>query len=95
MPEAFHFEILTPEKVFYSSAVTSLVAPAFEGYFGVLAHHAPLISRSAGGKLKIRETSEKERFFQVGPGIIEVLKNRVIFLTKRARQSENGSAKPE
>ena len=84
MANSYQFEILTPEKIFYSGAITSLVAPGFEGYFGVLTHHAPLISRSSGGKLKIRETSEEERFFQVGPGIVEVLKNRVIFLTKKA-----------
>ena len=84
MANSYQFEILTPEKIFYSGTVTSLVAPGSQGYFGVLAHHAPLISRSSGGKLKIRETSEEERFFQVGPGIVEVLKNRVIFLTKKA-----------
>jgi len=90
MANIFQFEILTPEKTFYSGAITSLVAPALEGYFGVLARHAPLISRSSGGKLKIRETSEEERFFEVGPGIVEVLRNRVIFLTKKARQIEGG-----
>lgn len=90
MPNSYQFEILTPEKVFYSGTVTSLVAPGSDGYFGVLAHHAPLIARSSGGKLKIREVSEVERFFQVGPGIIEVLKNRVLVLTKKAQQTEGG-----
>ena len=86
MPDPlFQFEILTPERTFYSAKVVSLIAPGMEGYFGVWAHHAPLLARSQGGKLKVRDESHEERFFQVGPGIVEVLKNRVIFLTKQAQ----------
>ncbi len=84
MPIQFRFEILTPEKVFYSGAISSLVAPGTEGYLGVWANHAPLIARSSGGRLKIRDASNQECLFRVGPGIIEVLKNRVIFFTKKA-----------
>ncbi len=85
---AFKFEIVTPEQVFYNGEISSFVAPGMEGYFGVLANHAPLIARSSGGKLKIRESSNTERFFRVGPGIVEVLKNRVIFLTKKAETTQ-------
>ena len=80
---SFQLEIITPEKTFFSGSIVSLVAPGTNGYFGVLAHHASLIARSNGGRLKIRETSG-ERYFKIGPGILEVLKNRVILLTKRA-----------
>ena len=86
---SFQFEILTPEKVFYTGQASSLVAPGTDGYFGVLAHHAPLIARSNGGRLKIRETSEQERFFQIGAGIIKVLKNRVVILTKQAAMASH------
>ncbi|OGW86438.1 MAG: hypothetical protein A3C35_06260 [Omnitrophica bacterium RIFCSPHIGHO2_02_FULL_46_11] len=93
MPNTFRFEILTPEKVFYSSTITSLVAPGMEGYFGVLAHHAPLVARSNGGQLKVREeASGQERFFLVGPGIFEVLKNRSVFLTKQAETASGEKA---
>ena len=51
-----------------------------------------MIAKSNGGKLKIREISNQERFFQVGPGIVEVLParfrdgrtDRVVILTRRA-----------
>lgn len=88
----FQFEIITPESVFYHGPISSLIAPGTEGYFGVLANHAPLIARSSGGKLKVRETSNEERVFEVSPGIVEVLKNRAVFFTKKARQIEGGSA---
>ena len=93
MASTFHFEILTPEKVFYRGVVSSLVTPGFDGYFGVLANHTSLIARSNGGKLKIRETSGEERFFQLGAGIVEVLRNRVVFLTKQARQTADEQSK--
>ena len=93
MAASFQFEILTPERTLYSSEITSLVAPGLEGYFGVLAHHAPLLARSKGGKLKVRETSGQENFFQVGSGIVEVFKNRALFLTRDARQITGAQAK--
>ena len=85
MPGTFQFEIITPERVFYSANVTSLVAPGVEGSFGILTHHAPLIAKSSGGKLKVREVSNQEHIFEVGPGIVEVLKNRAVYFTKQAQ----------
>ena len=85
MPNVFQFEILTQERALYSDEIISLVAPGMEGYFGVLANHAPLLARSNGGKLKVRDTSNAEHFFQVGSGLVEVMKNRVTFFTKQAQ----------
>ena len=89
MPNTFTFEIITPDRIFYKGTVTSVVAPGMEGSFGILASHAPLLARSNGGKLKIRGTSNEEHFFQVGSGLVEVIKNRVIFFTKQAQSLGN------
>jgi F-type H+-transporting ATPase subunit epsilon len=83
---AFEFEILTPQQSFYKGSLVSLVAPGMNGSFGVLSHHAPLVARSAGGKVKVSEVSSKTRFFEVGPGVVEVLKNRVVILTREAKE---------
>lgn len=90
---SFQLEILTPDQTFYTGEVTSIVAPGTDGFFGILAHHASMIAKSNGGKLKIRETSNQERFFQLGPGIVEVLParfrdggaDRVVILTRHAK----------
>ena len=92
MPASFQLEILTPDQTFYAGEVTSIVAPGTDGFFGVLAHHASMIAKSNGGKLKIREMSNQERFFRVGAGIVEILParfrdtktDRVVILTRRA-----------
>jgi len=94
MATEFLFEILTPQNTCYSGRVTSLVAPGSDGFFGVLAHHAPLIARSSGGKLKIREESGSQQHFQVGPGIFEVLSNRAVLLTKQAQVRSAETASP-
>jgi F-type H+-transporting ATPase subunit epsilon len=92
MAASFQLEILTPDQTFYTGEVTSIVAPGTDGFFGVLAHHASMITKSNGGKLKVRDISNQERFFQVGPGIVEVLParfrdgktDRVVILTRHA-----------
>ena len=92
MARQFQFDILTRDKTFFSARVTSLVCPEMIGFFGVLAHHAPLVARSRGGRLTIRQNLNEERAFRVGPGILEVLParlsggtgGRVILLTKQA-----------
>lgn len=92
MPEpSFQFEVITPDQTFYQGNVVSLVLPGMNGFFGVLANHAPLIARSSGGRIKIRETSQAERFVTVEEGIFEVLRNRAVFLTKRAQTTPIGS----
>lgn len=85
MSSSFTFEIMTPQRTVYSGKVSSLVVPATEGSFGVLANHAALVADSNGGKLKIREENvQNEKFFKVGPGVFEVFKNRAVLLTKSA-----------
>ena len=44
MAELYRLKILTLEKSVYDADVKSIVAPGADGYFGVLAQHAPLIA---------------------------------------------------
>ena len=83
MAKPFHCEIITPAKTAYEGTIFSLVCPGVNGSFGILANHAPLISKSDGGKLKVLEESG-ERYFQIGPGLIETSKNRVVILTSES-----------
>jgi len=70
----FLLRIITPEKVFLEKRVNSLIAPGGEGYLGVLAHHAPLITTLVPGKLTVKAGGE-ETTFQIGGGILEVFQN--------------------
>jgi len=82
----FQLEILTPDKTAFSGEVTYVRAPGAEGYFGVLANHAPLLAALRIGEL-IVDTPEGRRFFAVSGGFLEVLKNHVRVLVETAEEA--------
>jgi F-type H+-transporting ATPase subunit epsilon len=76
----FLLEILTPSHREFAGQVHSLVAPGLEGYLGVLAHHAPLITPLAPGRLTIQDPAGARRHFYVSGGFLEVSHNHAIVL---------------
>ena len=50
---AFHFELVSPEKLLFSGEVESVVAPGADGQFTVLAHHAPVMTTLKAGVVTI------------------------------------------
>jgi F-type H+-transporting ATPase subunit epsilon len=66
----FHFELTSPERLVFSGEVEHVVVPGFEGEFGVLADHAPLISLLRPGILKV--LGPEQRQFMVRGGFAEV-----------------------
>lgn len=75
-------EIVTPEKTLYSNDVKYVNIPGSKGKFGILKNHAPVISTLEKGKIKVIENDDKELFFEVNGGVVEVLKNNIIVLAK-------------
>ena len=71
MPDAFHFDLVSPEKMVFSGDVEQVDVPGAEGDFGVLAHHAPLIAMLKPGILTIFGAGEAQRVVVVG-GFAEV-----------------------
>ena len=76
-----HLEIITPEKTIFSGEVRLVRVPGTKGSFEVLQNHAPLISTLEKGQVKVIEKNEKEHFFEINGGVIEVKDNRVILLS--------------
>ena len=79
MAETFHLSLLTPERSFLETEVTSIVAPGSEGYLGVLANHAPLITALVPGKLTVKD-AHAEKIFAISGGFLEVSDNRATIL---------------
>lgn len=71
----FRLSIVTPEKVFFDGQVKSLTAPGSEGYLGVLAHHAPLISALKPGKIEFQDANNVTQVIAVSGGFLEVSGN--------------------
>jgi F-type H+-transporting ATPase subunit epsilon len=72
MPDAFKFELVSPERLLVSGEVEQVLVPGAEGDMTVLAHHAPLLTTLRPGLLDIGFPSgEHQRFFIRG-GFAEV-----------------------
>jgi len=81
----FHFDLVSPEKLLFSSQVTQVDLPGAEGDFGVLAEHAPIVSTLRPGILVIyREAGEQLEvvvnggFAEVGPAGLTVLADTAV-----------------
>jgi F-type H+-transporting ATPase subunit epsilon len=80
MATTFQLSILTPEESVFEGAVEYIEVPGSEGYLGVLANHAALVSGLATGTLTVRKEGGAEEKWQVRGGFFEVSNNRATVL---------------
>ena len=80
MAGTFQLSILTPERTVFEGAVEYVEAPGSEGYFGVLANHAALVTALASGALKVRDAEGATQSWQVSGGFFEVSRNKATVL---------------
>lgn len=90
----FKLVINTPEKTVYSGEVDSILAPSSDGYLGVMANHAPMISTIVAGVLKI-SGDMADKYMVVGDGVMHIAKNSVRILTDTAIESAGKDAAEE
>ncbi len=88
MTPSYSLKIITPQGTSYESRIVHAFVPTENGYVGVLAHHAPYLVASKGGRLVLREDSGKEVAFQVGPGFLEVHHDQAVFLAQTCTVSQ-------
>jgi F-type H+-transporting ATPase subunit epsilon len=84
----FTFRLVTPQRLLLESEVVSLQVPGSEGYLGVLAHHAPLITALRPGRLDVRDTKGATRSYAVSGGFLEVSGNRATVLADTAERKD-------
>ncbi len=86
MAATFHLEIVTPVGSLYSGEVQSVIAPGSEGYLGILAHHAALVTALVPGKLTIRDAAGKTSEHRISGGFLEVSHNNLTVLAEGLEQ---------
>ncbi len=84
MAALFRLSILTPERTVFEGEVQYLEAPGTEGYFGVLAHHAAMVTGLATGTLTVRGATGTEERWHVAGGFFEVSGNAATVLADAA-----------
>ncbi|MGD0335534.1 MAG: hypothetical protein ABSB18_00330 [Candidatus Omnitrophota bacterium] len=81
MKKYFKLDILSSLESIFQGDACSLIAPAEEGYLGVLANHAPLIANLVPGKITFEELSGKRTTIQSDKrGFLQVWKNKIDIL---------------
>jgi F-type H+-transporting ATPase subunit epsilon len=80
MASTFQLAILTPERTVFEGAVEYVQVPGTEGYLGVLAHHAALVTGLAEGLLTVRTADGAEQRYRVTGGFFEVSHNQATVL---------------
>jgi F-type H+-transporting ATPase subunit epsilon len=80
----FQFDLVSPEKLLFSGAVTQVDVPGSEGDFGVLAGHAPMVTTLRPGILVVYRDGGELRvvvnggFAEVSPTGLTVLADMAV-----------------
>jgi F-type H+-transporting ATPase subunit epsilon len=84
MANAFTVQIATPERVVLEREVVSLIAPAYDGYLGIKAHHAPLAAELQVGELTLTSPDGLGETLAVAGGFLAVSGNVATILADSA-----------
>ena len=80
---AFHFELVSPERLIFSGEVEQVVVPGSEGVFTVLDNHAPMMSTIRPGVIEVKSASGAEKLFVRG-GFADVSAKGLTILAEQA-----------
>ena len=83
MADTFQLEVATPERLLVNEEVTQAELPGKDGYMGILAGHAPLLSALGAGVLTYQGGAQ-ERVLAIDGGFVEVFDNHVRVLADHA-----------
>jgi F-type H+-transporting ATPase subunit epsilon len=84
MAQKIHFDLVSPERMLLSEDVDMVTLPGAEGYFGVLAGHAPVISSLRPGVIEVKRGESPDLKLFVRGGFAEVGGQKVIVLAEEA-----------
>ncbi len=82
MADTFHLQVATPERMLVDEQVTEAELPGENGYMGILAGHAALLSALKPGVLTFQ--GERKGTIAVAGGFVEVFENNVRVLAAHA-----------
>lgn len=83
MAEAFHFDLVSPERRLASLEATEVQIPGAEGDMTAMAAHAPTITTLRPGLLKVTHPGGTDEYVVLG-GFAEISADAVTVLAERA-----------
>ncbi len=84
MAEPFSFELVSPEALVLSGEASEVVVPGTEGYFTVLANHAPFMSTVKAGVVDVKMADGKTDQIFVRGGFADVSPSGFTLLAEQA-----------
>jgi F-type H+-transporting ATPase subunit epsilon len=87
MASTIKLEVVTPERLLVSADVDEVIAPGYEGEFGVLPEHTFFLAILSIGVLRYRRGSETKKV-AVGGGFAEVTPERMVVLADVAEKAD-------
>lgn len=84
MADGFNFELVSPEQLLVSAEVSAVVVPGTDGYFTVLADHAPTMSTLRPGVADVTRTDGETDRFVVFGGFVDVTPQACTILAESA-----------
>jgi F-type H+-transporting ATPase subunit epsilon len=76
--------VISPERALFDGDADALVVPAFDGFVGILPHHAPLLTLLGAGTLTVRQAGARTAF-DVDGGFLQVVGDSVRVVVDRTR----------
>lgn len=80
---AFHFELVSPERLLFSGDVEAVAVPGTEGQFTVMKGHAATMTTLKPGIVEVDRGSSKQRLFVRG-GFADVSSTGLTILAEQA-----------
>ena len=85
----FSVHILAADNVFYEGPCESLIVPAVDGQYGILADHSNTISAIVPGALTYRIPGSSDQIAAVSAGLVKIEDNDVLVLVDTAERPED------
>jgi len=82
------FDLVSPERLLLSTEAQMVTVPGAEGYLGVMAGHAPLVTTLRAGMINVSVDGQDDRYFirggfaEISPSKITVLAEEAVPMTK-------------
>jgi F-type H+-transporting ATPase subunit epsilon len=86
--QSFPLEIITRQRSVLKSEATEVIVPGTEGYLGIWAGHAPLLTALQVGVVQIRFPEGGRERVAITGGFVEVTPQKVIILAESAEKAE-------
>ena len=80
-------ELVAADRLVWSGQATMVIARTTEGDFGIMPHHAPLLSSIIEGVVEVQTVEGETWVAAVDTGFLSVADNRVSILSEHAEMS--------